>query len=406
MDFLISVFNTFVHFGVWQLPWWGYLVLSLALTHVTIACVTIFLHRAQAHHSVALAPATSHFMRFWLWLTTGMVTKEWVAIHRKHHNKVETEEDPHSPRHHGLATVLFTGTELYRKEAVNKETLSLYGQATPDDWWEKNLYSRFSIYGVTFLLFAEYLLLGVPGIAVWAVQMLWIPLFAAGVVNGVAHAIGYRNFSTPDDSTNFGNIGLLIGGEELHNNHHAYPGSAKLSVKPWEFDIGWLYIRLLELCGQAKVKRVVPIPDTADNPNPMDLATVKDLFHSRLHVMAEYMSTVMGPVFVTELKEAKKLGQHHLLKGVKKAFLDHDNRLCANDRNKLKVVLSANQSMNTVYEFKHRLQLLWQQHRNNHEKLKDALHEWCSQAEASGMEVLQKFATRVQGYALRNSLTQ
>ena len=403
MDTFLTFLNTIINISVWQLPWWGYVLLALGLTHITIVCVTVFLHRMQAHRSVILAPAAAHFMRAWLWLTTGMVTKEWVAIHRKHHHKVESPQDPHSPRHWGLLTVLLRGTELYRQASTDIETMRVYGQGTPNDWAEKKIYGR-SVIGIVGLFFIHFLLFGIPGIAIWAVQMMWIPIFAAGVINGAGHAVGYRNFDTPDDSTNLGNIGLLIGGEELHNNHHAYPGSAKLSVKPWEFDIGWMYIRLLEMCGLADVKRIAPVPQRTHITPVLDVDRVKILLHSRLHVMSEYINIVMRPVFRAELEKAKKVGQQQFLRCVKKPFFDNETRVCSSDRKKLKDVLVINHPMKTVYDFKHRLQNLWSEHRNDHEKLKEALHEWCHQAEASGLEVLQQFAIRIQSYSLRDPL--
>src|SRR5438046_6556303 len=244
---------SFVTNGLVPLSWWGYVVVTLVLTHITIASVTIFLHRSQAHRGLDLHPVPAHFFRAWLWLTTGMVTKEWVAIHRKHHAKCETEEDPHSPQTRGIKTVLLTGSELYRSEAKNQETLSKFGHGTPNDWIERNLYSRFTWQGVGLTLIVNVMLFGAIGLAVWAVQMLWIPITAAGIINGIGHWWGYRNFEAPDASRNVSPWGVIIGGEELHNNHQTYPTSAKLSVKPYEFDIGWLYIRVLESLGLAIV---------------------------------------------------------------------------------------------------------------------------------------------------------
>src|SRR5689334_590129 len=244
--------------GLVDLPWWGYIVVAAVLTHVTIACVTIFLHRSQAHRALDLHPIVAHFFRFWLWITTGMVTKEWVAIHRKHHAKVETDEDPHSPQTRGIETVLLRGAELYRDEAKNRETLDKYGHGTPDDWIERNLYTRFSWQGVGVMLVLDVILFGPIGMTIWAVQMLWIPVNAAGIINGIGHYWGYRNYACEDASTNIVPIGILIGGEELHNNHHAYGSSAKFSAKWYEFDIGWMYIRILEAVGLAKVRKVAP----------------------------------------------------------------------------------------------------------------------------------------------------
>ena len=239
--------------SLFELSWWGYALVTLSLTHMTIASVTIFLHRHQAHRALELHPIASHCFRFWLWLTTGIITKEWVAIHRKHHAKCETIEDPHSPQFYGIGTVLFKGAKLYRIEARNTATLKKYGHGTPDDWLERNLYSKHDTLGIGIMLAIDIFLFGPIGLIMWGVQMVWIPFFAAGVINGVGHYWGYRNFASNDTSTNIVPWGILIGGEELHNNHHAYVTSAKLSNKWWEFDIGWVYIRALEILGLATV---------------------------------------------------------------------------------------------------------------------------------------------------------
>lgn len=382
--------------GLLTLPWWGYVVVALAMTHVTIACVTLFLHRSQAHLSVEFHPAVTHLMRFWLWLTTGMVTREWVAIHRKHHAVVETDDDPHSPQTRGILKVLFSGAELYREEAGNRATLETYGAGTPRDWLERNLYSKHSSKGL-FLLFAvDYLLFGFWGISIWAVQAMWIPFFAAGVINGAGHFLGYRNYDTADASTNLGNIGLLIGGEELHNNHHAFPGSAKLSARLWEFDVGWLYIKLLHGLGLARVKRVMPPRKLVQRVARLDLETVQTLLHARVHVMAEYVNEVMRPVFKQELKRAKGSYQR-LLKGVRKPFLHHEQNVARRDHDHLKRAMKDNETLRTVYEFRHRLQSLWHDLRGDHEKLRVELLEWCRQAEQSGLYVLEEFARKIKG---------
>ena len=248
--------------GILDMPWWGYVIATFAMTHVTIAAVTIYLHRHSAHRALDLHPIVSHFFRFWLWLTTGMVTKEWTAIHRKHHAKVETIEDPHSPIALGIKKVLLEGSELYRAESKNMETMEKYGKGTPDDWIERNLYTRHSWQGVGVMMIIDLVLFGPIGLTIWAIQMLWIPINAAGIINGVGHYWGYRNYTCEDASTNIVPWGILIGGEELHNNHHAYGTSAKFSAKWYEFDLGWLYIRTLETIGLARVRRVAPSSST------------------------------------------------------------------------------------------------------------------------------------------------
>ncbi len=274
--------------GLWNLSWWQIVLYTLATTHITIASVTIFLHRAQAHRAMDLHPIPSHFFRFWLWLTTGMVTKEWVAIHRKHHAKCETVDDPHSPQTRGIETVLWRGAELYRAEAKNPETIAKFGHGTPDDWIERNLYTRYSWEGVGLMLILNVALFGVAGLSVWAVQMAWIPITAAGIINGIGHYWGYRNFEAPDASTNVSPWGLIIGGEELHNNHHTYPTAAKFSVKKYEFDIGWIYISLMSKIGWATVKKVPPKLQLGAVKPVADEKTLEALIANRYEVMAGY----------------------------------------------------------------------------------------------------------------------
>src|SRR5690349_18748760 len=279
---------TILFSGILDLPWWGSVLVALGLTHVTIVSVTVFLHRHQAHRALELHPVASHFFRLWLWLTTGMVTKEWAAIHRKHHAKCETAEDPHSPQVLGLRKVLLQGTELYRRESVNAETLERYGHGTPDDWIERNLYTRHSMLGIGLMFVIAVVLLGPLGITVWAMQMAWIPFWAAGVINGIGHFWGYRNWSTEDASTNIVPLGVLIGGEELHNNHHAHATSARFSSHWYEFDLGWMYIRLLQAVGLAGVRHLPPVPRfSAAGPAP-DLQTLRAVIANRYHVLESY----------------------------------------------------------------------------------------------------------------------
>src|SRR5690349_15162697 len=268
-DSLVRIAN-----GLVSLPWWGYVIVTLALTHVTIAAVTIYLHRCQAHRGLDLHPAVSHFFRFWLWLTTGMITKEWIAIHRKHHAKVETADDPHSPQTRGINTVLLRGAELYREESHNLETLAKYGHGAPNDWIERHLYTPHTWKGVGLMLIIDLVLFGPIGATIWAVQMLWIPVTAAGIINGIGHYWGYRNFACADASTNIVPWGIIIGGEELHNNHHAYGTTAKLSSQWYEFDIGWLYIQTLVFFRLATVRKVAPQIRFDRSKAVADLATL------------------------------------------------------------------------------------------------------------------------------------
>lgn len=368
-------------YGLWHLPWWGYPLVLLVLTHITIASVTIFLHRHQAHRALDLSPLPSHFFRFWLWITTGMITREWTSIHRKHHAKCETEEDPHSPQIFSLPTVLWRGAELYRREARNKETLARYGQGTPNDAMER-FYQRYSSLGIRTMLAIDLLLFGVPGLAIWALQMAWIPFFAAGVVNGIGHFWGYRNFECRDASTNVVPWGILLGGEELHNNHHTYSTSAKFSVKPWEFDLGWLYIRVLSALGLAKVKRVPPRVQVLPGKTQIDMETLKAIISNRFQVMAYYAKDVIVPV-----------SESRGIKGrVKSLLIRESSLLDPSAQQTLNQVLDSNKPVRLVYQFKERLQALWQQTSMKEKELLEALQKWCQEAEESGMMALKEFS--------------
>lgn len=385
--------------GLFALPWWGYFAVAAVATHLTIICVTLFLHRSQAHGGVRFHPAVNHAMRFWLWLTTGMVTREWVAIHRKHHARVESEDDPHSPQLVGLRKVLWRGTELYRAEARNPETLQKYGQGTPDDWLERSLYTPHEVIGVASYLIVLYALLGFYGVAMWAVHMMWIPFLAAGVINGVGHYFGYRNFETRDSSTNIVNIGLLIGGEELHNNHHAFPSSAKLSCKWWEFDVGWLYIRILRAFGLAKVMRVAPRPGTALPAASLSAETSKALLQCHMHIMAEYVKRVAQPAFDAELKRAST-PRRRLLRAVRQPFMQHESNLDAKVVRRIKRIIAApatGKELKTVHDLGHSLHDLWHHSHGGYEHLAQALREWCQKAERAGFATLTDFATRLNG---------
>jgi stearoyl-CoA desaturase (Delta-9 desaturase) len=388
--------------GLLGLPWWGYVIVGLVLTHITIVSVTIFLHRCQAHRALTLHPITSHFFRFWLWLTTGMITKEWVAVHRKHHATTETEADPHSPHAKGINTVLWQGAELYREEARNEATLDYYGRGTPDDWVERHIYSRHPVLGVTLLAIVELLLFGLYGITLWAVQMMWIPFFAAGVINGLGHYWGYRNFEAPDGSTNIANIGVLIGGEEMHNNHHAFPTSARFSNKWWEFDIGWMYIRILSALRLAKVKKVAPKPVIVADKDGLDIETARAVITGRMYVMAQYAKRVTLPVFREQLRRAD-VPYRAALKKIRHALVREESRVDTQLKRKLQETLRDNEALRTVYEHRTKLQALWGRTHDSHEKVLQALQDWCHQAEATGVKVLQDFARGLRGYSLQSA---
>lgn len=379
-------------YGLLDLSFWEYIGITLLFTHLTIASVTIFLHRAQAHRALTLHPLISHCFRLWLWLTTGMETKAWASIHRKHHAKCEREDDPHSPQVLGITTVLLEGAELYKREAQNQETRERYGDGTPDDWLERNVYTPHSAQGIFIMLFLNILLLGVPGIIVWAVQMAWIPFFAAGVINGVGHYWGYRNFDAEDASTNISPWGILIGGEELHNNHHAYPTSAKLSNKWWEFDIGWLYIQILSTFGLAKVKRVAPKSRVVSGRREIDLASV---LANRVEVMTLYSKSVIAPLFKQVARQSTSADQCFLNRI--KPHLLGPGLLC--DESK-KILDDRTQVLSAVYSFKEQLKSIWGRTTATQKELMDALNEWCHQAEQTGIKRLEEFVAYLRGYTL------
>jgi len=390
-------------YGILDFSLWQVVVAGLVLTHVTIVSVTVFLHRSQAHRALDLHPVVSHFFRFWLWLTTGMVTKEWVAVHRRHHAKCETPDDPHSPKILGLSKVLTEGAELYRMAVGNPQTLLRYGHATPDDRIERHLYSRYSWQGLGLMLILDLLLFGVYGITLWAVQMIWIPFFAAGVINGVGHYGGYRNFETPDASTNILPWGILIGGEELHNNHHAFPSSAKLSSKWWELDLGWFYVRLLCVLGLAKVKKIAPKPCIVEGKGNIDMDTVRAVVTGRMHIAARYAREVLTPVTRAELCRS----EHHcrrLFKRTQRLLVMEGARLDERAKQRLEQVLAQNQTLETVYRFRERLRDLWEQTAPSQEALLNSLQDWCQQAEATGIQALQTFSRKLRRYTLAPAL--
>jgi stearoyl-CoA desaturase (delta-9 desaturase) len=385
--------------GILDLPWWGYVAVTLVTTHITIAGVTIFLHRHQAHRALDLHPIASHFFRFWLWLTTGMVTKEWAAIHRKHHAKCETAEDPHSPMIYGIRKVLFQGTELYRAEAKNRETVERYGHGTPDDWIERNLYTKHSALGIGVLLVTNLILFGPIGATIWAVQMLWIPFLAAGVINGLGHYWGYRNFQSADTSTNIVPWGILIGGEELHNNHHAYATSAKLSNKWYEFDIGWLYIRMLSMLGLAQVKKVAPRVKLAAAKRECDAELLQAVITHRHDVLARY-AAALKHTWLAELQALKNGALERTDWRKLKAWLHLDSAgIPEPQRVKLSEAVKSNRVLATVHSMREELTQIWARSSASREQLVRQLDDWCKRAEASGIAALAQFSLRLRCYA-------
>jgi stearoyl-CoA desaturase (delta-9 desaturase) len=386
--------------GLLDLPVWGIVIATLIMTHITIASVTIFLHRHQAHRALELHPLISHFFRFWLWLTTSTITKEWVAVHRKHHANCETPNDPHSPQIVGIRKVLWQGAELYAQAAHQPEILAKYGHGTPNDWLERNVYTRHAWLGITIMAVIDVLLFGALGITVWAVQMMWIPIFAAGFINGLGHWWGYRNYECADASKNIVPWGILIGGEELHNNHHTFASSAKLSSRWWEIDIGWWYIRLLQLIGLVKVKKVATHPQLQWEKNLIDRDTVKAVLHYRFQVMAHYAKEVLVKVHKEELRHTQGTSKQ-LLKRVRALLIREESLLNEQDKLNLVTILEQNQTLQTVYHYRLRLQALWQQTAVSQEYLLQSLQEWCKQAEATGIKALQEFALTLRHYTMQ-----
>jgi stearoyl-CoA desaturase (delta-9 desaturase) len=384
--------------GLIDLPWWGYLIAAYILTHITLISVTVFLHRHQAHRGLDMHPIASHFFRLWLWLTTGMVTKEWVAVHRKHHARCETHDDPHSPQIHGLRKVLWQGAELYKKEAANQDTLEKFGYGTPDDWLERHVYSKHSILGIVLLFIVYFSLFGVNGIWMWALQMMTTPFSAAGVINGVGHFLGYRNFENEDASTNIVPWGILICGEELHNNHHTFGTSAKFSYKWWEFDIGWMYIRLLSLVGLVKVRKMAP-KMRHTQPKELDEASLQAIIANRYALAAKYAKLAKHTISteVARLKQDAHLPQIGLRPVRRiKIWLKQDAKdTPAADKTRLNAVLSQSPLLNTVYHMRQDLARLWERSNLTREQLLQHLQIWCQRAEQSGIAVLQEFAQRL-----------
>lgn len=386
-------------FGLLNLSFWGYVAATLILTQMTIASVTIYLHRCQTHRALTLHPLISHCFRFWLWMTTGMVTAEWVAIHRKHHATTDVEGDPHSPKVFGIKKVFWQGAELYREASKDKEMIKKYGHGTPDDWIERHVYARHSGLGLVLMLLLNVLLFGVPGVSIWAIQMLWIPLWAAGVVNGIGHFWGYRNFECPDAATNVFPWGFWIGGEELHNNHHTFASSAKFSVKWWEFDIGWCYIRLLSFLKLAKVKKLPPRLAQAEGKHQVDLDTVKAVIANRFQVMSHYYRQVIRPILQHEKRAHKdNHGERGLFLRAGRLLRRQETLLSARASSRLQALLNRYDRLRLVYHYRQTLQAIWLKTAASQKELIDALQQWCRQAEESGLDVLRQFAQQIKAY--------
>jgi stearoyl-CoA desaturase (delta-9 desaturase) len=400
MSLSLNAVLDFLSNGITRFSAWEVFFYTLAVTHITIASVTIYLHRHQAHRALELHAIPSHFFRFWLWLTTGQVTKEWAAIHRKHHAKCDTEEDPHSPVTRGIKKVFWEGAELYRAESKNLETMEKYGHGTPTDWMERNVYTRYSWMGVVALLFINIALFGVIGISVWAVQMMWIPVTAAGIINGIGHYWGYRNYDCSDAATNIIPFGILIGGEELHNNHHTFATSAKLSSKWYEFDIGWVYIRTLEVMGLAKVKKLAPEPKFAKGKVEADFDTLQSVIANRYDVMAKYAKSIKAAWHeeVEHLKNQAEL-EARFLKSSRKLLQREPGKLEAPQQQQLVELFQHSKALETMHNMRVELGVIWERSHFTRDQLLHKLQDWCNRAEASGIKSLQEFSFRLRSYA-------
>ncbi|MFN7782517.1 MAG: fatty acid desaturase [Lysobacterales bacterium] len=386
--------------GLFGNAWWLVLGAFLVMAHFTLMSVTIYLHRCQAHRAVDLHPLISHPMRFWLWFTTAMVTQDWVAIHRKHHARCETAEDPHSPQVLGINKVLFHGVTLYQSARKDRTIHAQFGHGTPTDWVERHVYSRFPGLGPSLLLFLNIGVFGVIGITVWALQMLVIPVLAAGVINGLGHWWGYRNFETDDRATNISPWGLIIAGEELHNNHHAFPSSARFALRRFEFDIGWVALRMLSALGLAKILRVAPKLDIRPNLQMPDSDTVRAVLAHRFQVMTDYFRIVVAPHLKADMAGAQ--ANLKALPGrLRRALKDHGRWLKPEQQQKLDSWIAEHPQLAAVYDYRRRLRAVFERTSQGSEATLEALRQWCHEAEQSGNAALQQFAQRLKGYSLQ-----
>ena len=378
--------ETLIH-GLIPLNFIEYAIYTLVVTHITIIAITLYLHRGVCHSAIDIHPILSHFFRFWLWLTTSMRTADWVAIHRKHHAKVETSDDPHSPAIYGISKVILQGADLYHKEKNNKETIEKYSQNCPQDWMEEHVYTGRNNLGILLLFILNIILFGTVGIIIWSIQMMWTPIFAAGGINGAGHYWGYRNYNTNDDSTNMSPVGIIIGGEELHNNHHAYPTAAKFSLRPWEFDIGWMYIKIFGAIGLCKVKRVAPMPIIQKNENTDSKLIAQSLLQSKLAVITDYTQKVLKPAYQ---KEKFKLSF--------KLLADHPQRLNEHQEDKINALLENNSTLHTIYILKNRLHEILHSRQTKHEQFIETLNIWSNEAKGHGIAALDDFLVRLRSY--------
>jgi fatty-acid desaturase len=391
-DFLVN--------GVLDLSAWQIVLYTLIMTHISIISITVYLHRAMAHRAMDMNPVLAHFFRFWCWFTMATVTKEWIAVHRKHHAKCETDEDPHSPVRKGLKAVLLGGAELYQSEASKEETINRYGKGCPESWVDVNVYEKHKNLGITILGFMNIILFGPIGLTVWAIQMLWQPVHAAGIINGVGHVFGYRNFECSDASRNITPLAIWIGGEELHNNHHTYPNSAKLSVKAWEFDIGWMYIRTFQILGLVKNVRQGPVVHVDKNKTELDIDAAMAAANNRFQIMAKFYQSVIKPV-VKETKNEANVKLAPVMKRAKKLLTRDDSLMTDKYRSQLAELIEYDEMVEKVYQMKQDLQQVWKKRSSSRDELLHAMQEWCKEAEASGIHALEEFANSLKQYSTK-----
>jgi len=387
-------------FGLLDLSWWQMLLVGLVWAHVTLMAITLWFHRDQAHRSIDLHPLLAHFFRFWLWMSTGAPTREWVAVHRKHHALCEVDGDPHSPQVFGLKRVLLEGAELYKLEAARKETLEKYGKGTPDDWLERNVYGHFTYSGIGLLVVLDIVLFGAPGIILLASQLMTMPVLAAGVINGLCHARGYRNFETNDASTNLWPIGLFVGGEELHNNHHAFPTSARFSLRAGELDMGWLHIKLLSLLGLAKVRRVAERPALKASESPtIELDSLRAIFVNRMYVLRHYLQEVTLPALEREAASDDSSGRSNsVLRSAARLLRWQPHLLDAESRDSLGELIERHPGLKAVLEYRNELKSFWEGAPISNEKLLADFRAWCARAEASGIQGMQDFVAYLRSF--------
>ena len=386
---------SFSPYGLLHLPVWGYFLVTFLTIETMFLGVTLYLHRDQSHGGLILHPGLRHLFRFWLWFSSGAITKEWVAVHRRHHAHADQPGDPHSPVVFGVRRVLFEGFELYRAAARDPDTIRNYGRGTPDDWLERHVYAAFPYIGITLFTVAHLLLFGVPGIIMIAVHLSAQPFFAGGVINGLGHAVGYRSFEMPSTATNLVPWALLLGGEELHNNHHAFPRSARFAVQRWELDIGWLFIRLFSALGLARVRWVAPRPHFERRRHELDTDTVNALFTNRMHVLRAYARRVVLPV-------CRDLARHEhgaVPAGAGKLLVRHPTLLAEEARRKLRELLDRYEVLRRVVEYREGLQQMWTGAAGNPAPALTQLREWCRRAEESGIAALRDFAKGLPAYA-------